>query len=126
MCGADNPGAEASCPDCGYYFSEAELAGAPPPAAEPAPAVWLEERYELGEVIGERHGVTRFRALDHGSGTPVPDFSIEVDNLDEVYQRALAAGSVIEYGPTREPWGVRRFYVRDPFGRLLNILAHDG
>jgi all-trans-8'-apo-beta-carotenal 15,15'-oxygenase len=31
----------------------------------------------------------------------------------------------IEYGPTREPWGVRRFYVRDPFGRLLNILAHE-
>ena len=30
----------------------------------------------------------------------------------------------IEYGPAREPWGVRRFYVRDPFGRLVNILAH--
>ncbi len=26
-----------------------------------------------------------------------------------------------------EPWGVRRFYVRDPFGKLVNILAHrDG
>lgn len=23
-----------------------------------------------------------------------------------------------------EPWGVRRFFVRDPFGRLLNILEH--
>ncbi len=28
-----------------------------------------------------------------------------------------AAGFAIEYGPTDEPWGVRRFYVRDPFGR---------
>ena len=27
-------------------------------------------------------------------------------------------------GPVNEPWGVRRFYVRDPFGRLLNILTH--
>jgi catechol 2,3-dioxygenase-like lactoylglutathione lyase family enzyme len=55
----------------------------------------------------------------------VPDLSIEVDNLDEVHQRVLAAASSIEYGPKREPWGVMRFYVRDPFGRLLNILAHE-
>jgi catechol 2,3-dioxygenase-like lactoylglutathione lyase family enzyme len=64
-------------------------------------------------------------AREGGSGTPVPDISIEVDNVDEVHRRALAAGFSIEYGPTREPWGVRRFYVRDPFGKLLNILAHD-
>ncbi|HYN27676.1 MAG TPA: glyoxalase, partial [Burkholderiales bacterium] len=24
-----------------------------------------------------------------------------------------------------EPWGVRRFYVRDPFGKLINILQHE-
>jgi catechol 2,3-dioxygenase-like lactoylglutathione lyase family enzyme len=64
-------------------------------------------------------------ASEGGSGTPVPDLSIEVDNLDEVYRRATAAALPIEYGPTTEPWGVRRFYVRDPFGRLVNILAHD-
>lgn len=64
-------------------------------------------------------------ATEGGSGTPVPDLSIEVDNLEEVYRRVLAAGLPIEYGPASEPWGVRRFYVRDPFGRLLNILAHD-
>jgi catechol 2,3-dioxygenase-like lactoylglutathione lyase family enzyme len=63
-------------------------------------------------------------ATEGGSGTPVPDLSIEVDNLEEVYQRVLSAGLPIEYGPVSEPWGVRRFYVRDPFGRLLNILAH--
>jgi catechol 2,3-dioxygenase-like lactoylglutathione lyase family enzyme len=63
-------------------------------------------------------------ATEGGSGTPVPDLSIEVDNLEGVYQRVLAAGLPIEYGPVSEPWGVRRFYVRDPFGRLVNILAH--
>jgi len=31
----------------------------------------------------------------------------------------------VEYGPRSEPWQVRRFYVRDPLGRLINILAHD-
>ena len=63
-------------------------------------------------------------ATEGGSGTPVPDISIEVDNLDEVLRRVVAEGLPIEYGPTREPWGVTRFYVRDPFGRLINILTH--
>ena len=44
--------------------------------------------------------------------------------LDEVFNRLVAGGHAIEYGPVTEPWGVRRFYVRDPFGRLVNILAH--
>ena len=64
-------------------------------------------------------------ASEGGSGTPVPDLSIEVDDLDETYKRLLAEGLTIEYGPASEPWGVTRFYVRDPFGRLLNILAHQ-
>ncbi|APO75082.1 glyoxalase/bleomycin resistance protein/dioxygenase family protein [Rhizobium etli 8C-3] len=63
-------------------------------------------------------------AIEGGSGTPVPDLSIEVDNLDEVYQRVIGEGIAVEYGPASEPWGVRRFYVRDPFGRLVNILRH--
>lgn len=63
-------------------------------------------------------------ASEGGSGTPVPDLSIEVDNLDEILGRVRAAGIPVEYGPVTEPWGVRRFYVRDPFGRLVNILMH--
>jgi catechol 2,3-dioxygenase-like lactoylglutathione lyase family enzyme len=63
-------------------------------------------------------------ASEGGSGTPVPDLSVEVDDFDETYKRLLAEGVAIEYGPAREPWGVTRFFVRDPFGRLLNILAH--
>jgi catechol 2,3-dioxygenase-like lactoylglutathione lyase family enzyme len=64
-------------------------------------------------------------AAEGGSGTQVPDISVEVDNLDEIYERARSAGFLVEYGPINEPWGVRRFYVRDPFGRLINILTHD-
>ncbi|ESY44904.1 MULTISPECIES: VOC family protein [unclassified Mesorhizobium] len=59
-----------------------------------------------------------------GSGTPVPDLSIEVDDVDAALQGMRAAGFAVEYGPADEPWGVRRFYVRDPFGRLVNILSH--
>ena len=63
-------------------------------------------------------------ACEGGSGTAVPDLSIEVDNVDAAYEQMRAAGFLIEYQLTDEPWGVRRFYVRDPFGRLINILAH--
>jgi len=60
-----------------------------------------------------------------GSGTPVPDISIEVDNVDEALKRVREAGIAIEYGPADEPWGVRRFFVRDPLGKLINILQHE-
>lgn len=63
-------------------------------------------------------------ASEGGSGTAVPDLSIEVDDLDEAHRRCRAGGFSIEYGPVSEAWGVRRFYVRDPFGRLVNILSH--
>jgi len=90
----------------------------------------------LGMTVAMDHGwITTFAsdasmtpqvsfALEGGSGTPVPDLSIEVDDLDETYQKMMKAGIAIEYGPVSEPWGVRRFYVRDPFGRLANILVH--
>ncbi|MFS0727670.1 VOC family protein [Paenibacillus sp. 1P07SE] len=63
-------------------------------------------------------------ASQGGSDTPTPDLSIEVDDVDLAYERMKAAGFQIEYGIVDEPWGVRRFYVRDPFGKLVNILAH--
>ncbi|WP_163269611.1 VOC family protein [Chelativorans alearense] len=63
-------------------------------------------------------------AVEGGSGTPVPDLSIEVDDLEAALERVRKAGFAVEYGPADEPWGVRRFFVRDPFGRLVNILIH--
>lgn len=64
-------------------------------------------------------------ASEGGSGTPAPDLSIEVDDLDAVLARVIAANIPIEYGPESEPWGVRRFYIRDPFGKLINVLQHE-
>jgi catechol 2,3-dioxygenase-like lactoylglutathione lyase family enzyme len=64
-------------------------------------------------------------ASEGGSGTPVPDLSIEVDDIETALKRVKKAGIPVEYGPQSEPWGVRRFYVRDPFGKLVNILQHE-
>ncbi len=63
-------------------------------------------------------------ATEGGSGTTVPDLSIEVDDVAQVLQQMEAAGFPAVYGPVTEPWGVYRFYVRDPFGKLVNILQH--
>ncbi|MBB4820508.1 catechol 2,3-dioxygenase-like lactoylglutathione lyase family enzyme [Pseudomonas alcaligenes] len=63
-------------------------------------------------------------ASEGGSGTPVPELSVEVDDVAEVHRRAQVLGAEIAYPLSDEPWGVRRFFVRDPAGRLLNVLEH--
>jgi len=72
----------------------------------------------------ERMQIQLSIATQGGSDTPVPDLSIEVDDVDAALDGMRKAGFAIEYGPADEPWGVRRFYVRDPLGRLVNILMH--
>lgn len=63
-------------------------------------------------------------ASEGGGGAPVPDMSIEVDDVDAVFARAETLGAEITYAMRDEPWGVRRFFVKDPTGRVLNILMH--
>lgn len=63
-------------------------------------------------------------ASEGGSGAPVPALSIEVDDLQETYARAKTLNAEITYPLTDEPWGVGRFFIRDPDGRLVNILSH--
>ncbi len=63
-------------------------------------------------------------ASEGGSGTEVPDLSIEVDDLEQALARAGELHIPVVYGPADEPWGVRRFYIRDPFGKLINVLQH--
>lgn len=50
-----------------------------------------------------------------------PDVSIEVDDVDAVYERARAAGAEIVYPITDDEWGLRRFFVRDPNGAVINV-----
>jgi catechol 2,3-dioxygenase-like lactoylglutathione lyase family enzyme len=55
-----------------------------------------------------------------------PEISIEVDDVDQVHERALAAGADIVYPLTDEEWGLRRFFVRDPNGVVINVTQHNG
>ena len=53
-----------------------------------------------------------------------PDASIEVDDVDAAYVAVERLGYEVVHPLTHEPWGVRRFFVRDPNGKVLNILTH--
>jgi catechol 2,3-dioxygenase-like lactoylglutathione lyase family enzyme len=48
--------------------------------------------------------------------------SIEVTDVDEMYARAREQGLEIVYPLTDEPWGVRRFFVRDPNRIVVNVM----
>ena len=67
-----------------------------------------------------------FASAGGSGGAPTPELSVEVDDLDEALSRVKEAKIAIEYGPVDEPRGFRRFFVRDPFGKLVSILAHVG
>ena len=88
----------------------------------------LDAVMDLGWIVTLASGetaVTQISILSEGgSGAPVPDVSIEVDNVDEVYRRAKETGCKVVHDLTDEPWGVRRFFITDPTGKLLNVLAH--
>lgn len=54
-----------------------------------------------------------------------PDLSIEVDDVDAVHERAVRAGADIVYPLTDEEWGLRRFFIRDPNGAVVNVTQHQ-
>ncbi|MEU1122905.1 VOC family protein [Streptomyces sp. NPDC005899] len=53
-----------------------------------------------------------------------PDMSVEVDDVDAVYEAVRGSGAEIVHPLRDEEWGVRRFFVRDPNGRVVNVLSH--
>jgi catechol 2,3-dioxygenase-like lactoylglutathione lyase family enzyme len=57
---------------------------------------------------------------------PHADISIEVADVDACHTAAQSQGFSIVYPLTDEPWGVRRFFVRDPNGMIVNVVSHKG
>ncbi|NGP88040.1 VOC family protein [Fodinibius halophilus] len=75
--------------------------------------------------ISERNPTSQISVIRHdGSDVPHPDVSIEVDNVDQMFAKAKKQNIKIVYPITDEPWGVRRFFVSDPNGKIINILSH--
>lgn len=57
----------------------------------------------------------------------MPHFGIDVGEpaeVDRVHAEAIAHGLEVVYLLRDEPWGIRRFFVRDPTGTVISVLAH--
>lgn len=77
--------------------------------------------------------VARFTSPDSGAhiqvvtrdaSAPVDSVAtIRVDDVDAAYTAAKERGFDIVHDLVTEEWGVRRFFLRDPAGNVLNIAA---
>jgi protein phosphatase len=73
ICNAPRRGTQSYCDDCGWMFPPGSAARAVSATGNPkAPTSRLKDRFELGEMIGERGTVSRHRGWDHGSGNGQP------------------------------------------------------
>jgi catechol 2,3-dioxygenase-like lactoylglutathione lyase family enzyme len=70
--------------------------------------------------------VNVFQANRLPAGHQSANVTVEVADVDAVHERALSRGLQLVYPLTDEPWGVRRFFVRDPNGIVLNVMSHSG
>ena len=61
---------------------------------------------------------------DSGSSAAEPHVTVEVDDVNAIHAAAVERGCQIVHPLTDEPWGVRRFFVVDPNGLVLNVMSH--
>ncbi len=62
-------------------------------------------------------------ARDESAG-PQPAITVEVGDVDAVHAEAVRRGLQIVHPLTDEAWGVRRFFVLDPDGTVVNVMSH--
>jgi catechol 2,3-dioxygenase-like lactoylglutathione lyase family enzyme len=57
-------------------------------------------------------------------GISEAQISVEVSNVDALHAEAVRRGLEVVYPLTDEPWGIRRFFVKDPDGTVINVAQH--
>ncbi|GAA4237116.1 VOC family protein [Actinomadura meridiana] len=88
----------------------------------------FDEVMDLGWVVtlaSPSNPTAQVTLMTHDATAPVvPDMSVEVEDVDAVYAAVQETGAEIVYPLQDEEWGVRRFFVRDPNGKVVNVLTH--
>ena len=88
----------------------------------------LEKQFDLGWIASFRSPENRSIQVSLVSGdASAPEdsaISVNVDDVDAAYAEARQRGYEIVHPLTEEPWGPRRFFVRDPNGVVVNVLGH--
>ncbi|GAA1027661.1 MULTISPECIES: VOC family protein [Amycolatopsis] len=81
-------------------------------------------------VLGLRSGddpAAQVLVLQPGSTDPVPRWGIDLgtpEAVDTAHAEAVRRELRVVYPLTEESWGVRRFFVEDLGGNVVNVLAH--
>lgn len=75
--------------------------------------------------VSPSNPTAQVQLMTHDASAPVvPNMTIEVDDVDAVHAEAVRYGAQVVYPLTDEPWGVRRFFVADPSGVVVNVMMH--
>lgn len=85
------------------------------------------QEFDLGWVtrLTSPDGAARVQLVTRDASSPVDSVaSVQVDDVQEAYERALELGYEIVRPLNVEEWGVHRFLVRAPDGNVLNIVGH--
>jgi catechol 2,3-dioxygenase-like lactoylglutathione lyase family enzyme len=61
---------------------------------------------------------------EDASAPVVPQITVEVTDVDAIHAEAVRRGLEVVHPLTDEPWGMRRFFVKDPNGVVLNVASH--
>ncbi|MEU3220240.1 VOC family protein [Streptomyces sp. NPDC006971] len=88
----------------------------------------FEEAMDLGWImtlVSPSAPAAQVSIVTRDETAPVtPDMSVEVDDVEAAYAAMRNSGAEIVHPLQDEEWGVRRFFVRDPSGRVVNVLSH--
>ena len=88
----------------------------------------MEIGMDLGWIVGfgsPSNETAQIQLIRRDETAPVtPSITVEVEDVGALYEEALARKLEIVHPLTDESWGVRRFFVKDPNGVVLNVMSH--
>src|SRR5215218_2736270 len=88
----------------------------------------LEKAFDLGWVASFRSPANRaiqVNLVSEDASAPEDSaISVNIADLDTAYAEARRRGYELVHPLTAEPWGPRRFFVRDPNGIVVNVVGH--
>ncbi|MFD9737281.1 VOC family protein [Umezawaea sp. NPDC059074] len=88
----------------------------------------LKKEFDMGWIASFRsptHPGAQVSLVSGDASAPEQSaMSVHVHDVEAAYADALRRGYEIVHPLTTEPWGVRRFFVRDPHGVVVNVVAH--
>ncbi|HUG85435.1 MAG TPA: VOC family protein [Euzebya sp.] len=88
----------------------------------------LEEAMDMEWILtfaSSRNPTAQISVVTPDDSSPhQPSITVEVDDVDAVHAEAVRRGLPIVYPLSDEEWGVRRFFLTDPDGTVINVMSH--